>query len=70
MLILASTHPSHGPFPLALIILSVQLCVSSFVPKSSSGISRPFWWPVMDGLMFQPSLVAGPGGGQTSDGSA
>lgn len=27
-------------------------------------------WPVMDGLVFQPSLVAGPGRGQTSDGSA
>lgn len=64
MLIPASAYPSHGPLPSTLIILSVWLCASSFVPESSSGISRPFWWPVMDGLMFQPSLVAGPGGGK------
>lgn len=49
---------------LALIILLVHLSASSFVPGSSAGISRPFWWPVMDGLMFQPSLVAGLGGGK------
>lgn len=64
LLIPASTHPSRGPTPLTLIILLVQLSASSFVPESSSGISGPFWWPVMDGLMFQPSLVAGLGGGK------
>lgn len=70
-LIPASTYPSHGPLPLTLIILSVQLYASSFVPESSSGISRPFWGPVMDGLLFQHGLTCGrPGWGQTSDGSA